>query len=105
MSADNGIYIGHFADGEIRVVHAQAIDNCWYPDDENAQSIVDYFKNAAIFNNAHDAGEKAFQMESDILNDEYCPVLEYGISSLKFKHPFSYYEREVKAQQEYNENR
>lgn len=94
MSADNGIYIGHFADGEIRVIHAQAIDNLWYPEDENASSIASYFDGAASFKTPIDARQKAFEMEDDILSSDF-PILEYGISTLSFKKSFVDYKREA----------
>lgn len=94
MSADNGIYIGHFANGEIRVIHAQAIDNLWYPQGENAEYIVRYFKDAAVFYDPIDAGKRAFEMEEEILSDDYCPILEYGISTLKFSKSFDEYQQD-----------
>src|SRR5208282_3215893 len=97
MSADNGIYIGHFADGEIRVIHAQAIDNCWYPDGENARSIIDYFGDAKVFNNPTAASQYAFERGAEILDSDF-PILEYGISTLKFSKPFQEYVQEAKTQ-------
>lgn len=103
MSADDGIYIGHFADGEIRVIHAQAIDNLWYPkgNGENAKAIVDYFKNAEafVFNDLIQAEECAFNLEDEILASDY-PVLEYGIGDIVFFKSFKEYEEAAKL----NEN-
>ena len=93
MSADNGIYIGHFADGKIRVIHAQAFENVYYPDGENAAEIVRYFKNAPVFDSLDAAQKEAFKIEQRILNDEYCPILEYGINSVKFSKSFEEYEK------------
>jgi hypothetical protein len=95
MSADNGIYIAHFADGEIRVIHDQAIENCWYPDGENAQAIVDYFGDAKAFNDPAEASECAFEKEKEILDGDF-PILEYGISTLRFSKPFQEYVQEAK---------
>jgi len=98
MSADNGIYIGHFADGEIRVIHAQAIGNLWYPDGENAEAVVDYFnhhmRQQYSFNNSIEAQECAFDMEDEILNSDF-PILEYGISSVYFLKSLKDYEQMV----------
>ncbi len=102
MSADNGIYIGHFADGEIRVIHAQAIENCWYPDGESAQAIADYFRDAKVFNDSAEASKCAFEKEEEILNSDF-PVLEYGISTLRFSKPFREYAKEAEEQREFDE--
>lgn len=101
MSADNGIYIGAFpktegsTEYEYRVIHAQAIDNVyWTPDDsleENPREIVQYFGKAEVMTEEF-AHKKAFEMEKEILNDEFCPILEYGISTMTFNRPFKYYE-------------
>jgi hypothetical protein len=101
MSADNGIYIGYFSDGETRVIHAQAIDNLWYPNDENAEMIVDYFKDAEVFNNRMEAGKKAFEMEDDIRWSDF-PILEYGISTLVFSKSFKEYLKEAEEQRKFN---
>jgi len=103
MSADNGIYIGHFADGEIRVIHAQAIENCWYPDGESAQAIAGYFGDAKVFRDPTDAGKYAFEKEEEILSDDLCPILEYGISTLRFSKPFQEYVKEAEEQKKFNE--
>src|SRR5271157_3513136 len=108
MSADNGIYIGKFpiqdekSQGstgyEYRVIHAQAIDNISFFSDkkleekfkgENPRAIVEYFGRAEVFTEKQ-AQDKAFEMEEEILNDEYCPILEYGISTLTFRHQFAW---------------
>jgi hypothetical protein len=94
MSADNGIYIAHFADGEIRVAHATAIDNCYYPNGENATEIVNYFQDAYMADGPMDAGRKAFEMEEKILADDLFPILEYGICRIDFKKSFGEYVRE-----------
>ena len=113
MSADNGIYVGcfpktenlhnvklHPVDCEYRVIHASAIDNLAYFTDaeqalkyegENPREIFILYKDSEILTEEQ-AHSKAFEMEREILSDEYFPVLEYGISTLTFKHPFSYYQ-------------
>ena len=91
MSADNGIYIGCFKDKEFRVIHAQAIDNVYYPNGENALSIVEYFGDAPIFNSIEEAQKEASRQETECLNDKFCPILEYGINILKFSKSFEAY--------------
>ena len=109
MSADNGIYIGEFpiqdeqSQGstayEYRVIHAQAIDNLYFfPNEElekkfkgeNPRSIVEYFGEAEVLTEKQ-AHDKAFEMEAEILNDDFCPILEYGICTLRFKKMFAWY--------------
>lgn len=109
MSADNGIYLIEtpIAEGskekEYRVKHAQAIDNIYwdedkyYPDHHNPEGnpsqVVAYFGECEVFTNLDDAWKLARKMEEEILSDDYCPILEYGISSIKLPHPFSYYKQ------------
>lgn len=110
MSADNGIYIGKFpkedqvgvlpgaCDYEYRVVEGQAIDNIYFFEDEtlarkfndeNPRAIVDYFGAADVL--TQDAAlNLAFSKENDIMASAF-PVLEYGISTLIFKKPWSFY--------------
>ena len=91
MSADNGVYIGRFADGEFRVIHAQAIDNLWYPDGENATYIYSYYKDGKVFWNRKEARDYAFTLADEIMDDDFCSILEYGVSELEFSHSFSQY--------------
>ena len=103
MSADNGIYIGWFGEKEFRVIHAQAIDNVFYPSGENAESIVDYFGGGAVFDNLDAAQKKAFALEEEIMSDDFCPILEYGISTLKFSKTFDEYVKEADEQKKFNQ--
>jgi uncharacterized protein with ParB-like and HNH nuclease domain len=93
MSADNGIYIGIFGNdnNEFRVIHAQAIDNVFWPDGENAEYIVDYFQDATCFPTIEEAELEANKMADEIYSDDFCPILEYGISYLRFTKKFSDY--------------
>lgn len=102
MSADNGIYIGWFGDKEYRVIHAQAIGNVFYPDGENALEIERYFGPAHVFHSSEDAQRQAFKMEDEIMSDKYCPILEYGINTIKFSKSFSEYVKEAEQQREFN---
>jgi hypothetical protein len=105
MSADNGIYlletpaVKGSKKKEYRVIHAQAIDNIYWdencPNNNNSEGnpsqVVAYFGNTTAFNDAETAWGYAREIEKKILSDDYCPILEYGISSIKLPHPFSYY--------------
>lgn len=91
MSADNGIYIAtfpnHSGGEEYRVTHAQAIENTKYD-----EYVRDYFENAATFASLNVARNYAFRLEQEILKDDFCPILEYGIVSLpKFTKPITDY--------------
>jgi len=95
MSADNGIYIGNFVNKEWRVIHAAAIENLQHkPDTDdgyNSKCLVRYFGEQKKYQTESEAFQRARKLEKQIRNDPICPVLEYGISILKFKHPFTYY--------------
>ena len=98
MSADNGIYIINFKD-QSRVIHAQAIDNLnwsfinfkgvdndfnkedvgtWNGDKLVPTRIVEYFQRSLPMWK-EDAQRFACDMADEILSDDFCPVLEYGI--------------------------
>lgn len=106
MSADNGIYIGRFpieegnSQIEYRVIHEQAIDNINYnPGEnhsaayENPREIVSYFGDTKPMTE-QEAVKEAFNIEAEILKSE-CPIIEYGISTITFQHPLSYYQEHV----------
>lgn len=89
MSADNGIYVGTFptqGGKEYRVIHAQAIDNVDYGDQEMQDNTrVAYFGDAVSFGNLDDAMEEAkFLADKEI---KETGILEYGISILDFERP------------------
>lgn len=99
MSADNGIYIlqTNNVDGtgfEYRVAECQAIENISYynPARGYNDKIVDdamlviYFGDSKVYNKK-DAHDIANRIEDDILQS-YCPVLEYGISTIKIDKVF-----------------
>lgn len=113
MSADNGIYIlktlakdKAFGDYEYRVAHLQAVENMnfdWNASDpvilasrENRSTNPDVhianarrmWANCSVHTNIKDALMQAYEMEQKILADEYCPVLEYGISSIHIDRVF-----------------
>jgi hypothetical protein len=95
MSADNGIYIAKFSDGEIRVTHAQAIENLSYGEPENAFFIYEYYKNQPCYSSLEEAFNKAEEL-SELIECEGYP-LEYGVCILNFSRPFSYYENKSKT--------
>lgn len=101
MSADNGIYIGCFGDGKFRVIHSTAIENLNYKpntdDGFNASEVVSYYGGAESRNTKEAAYALADTIERGILSDDMCPVLEYGISEIRFQHPFSYYQEHKSA--------
>ena len=85
MSADNGIYIAHFAhDDSWRVVETQCIDNVTYyqnGSNEYIQSWKDYFEQAYPARSYEEALAYASILESEIANSDF-PILEYGIASI-----------------------
>ena len=96
MSADNGIYILKTPneDGsgfEFRVTHSQSIENIYniYPE-VDPDGLIAYFGHCKVLTE-DEAHKKAFEMENEILNDSYCPILEYGISTISLPHYFTWY--------------
>ncbi len=94
MSADNGIYIATFPTGkgdkvEYRVIHAQAIENVGNPDDLwHERCVREYFANAMVFSNKHDAIVAAYALARDIAEEG---PLEYGVVLCVFAKPYSQY--------------
>ena len=95
MSADNGIYIGHFPDG-YRVIHAQAIENCddhkEFPQELTDASRVVYYGKSPLFVSRDEVWNEARRiydsMRADDNADGWLPfVLEYGISEIKYDRP------------------
>lgn len=100
MSADNGVYIlktprrdwpERF---EYRVAHAQAIENviqqnASWADIQPAYAIM-YFGDSTVFDHKADALLEAGIMEDEVLSDDFCPILEYGICEVTpgFDGPF-----------------
>jgi len=82
MSADNGIYILQTKDG-YRVVHAQAIENIYDGDGFNLQAVADYFGKSNVLVTEQEAWGEAKILYDEIMNDDYCPILEYGVQFIK----------------------
>lgn len=82
MSADNGIYVGCFLSNEYRVTHAQAIENIGDQGEFIPCYVVQYFKNAKVFNTQIEALTYAHE-----LTKEYY-ILEYGVNCIYFNHTF-----------------
>lgn len=90
LSSDNGVYVGEFptqsGEKEYRVIHAQAIENVDFGDQEMQDyTRVSYFGNAISFGTLELAVEEASFLANKVLDD--CGLLEYGISILKFDRP------------------
>lgn len=90
MSADNGIYIGVFPTGagerEYRVIHAQAIEDCDYGNEEMQDHYrLVYFGSAKATPSRDEAWSLAREMADEILSDY--GVLEYGVSETHFERP------------------
>jgi hypothetical protein len=88
MSADNGIYILKMKD-QSRVIHAQAIENLYWSmvdmkevPDLVPTRIIEYYGHVSPMS-SDECQKKAFAMEKDILDDDFCPILEYGICTLE----------------------
>lgn len=89
MSADNGIYIlatkGKSFLTEYRVIHAQAIENInWQPDESgfNMLNLWDYFKDSEVFFDQDSARKKAQSIYKEIIKNDFCPIVEYGICEI-----------------------
>jgi len=87
MSADNGIYIGDFADG-YRVIHAQAIENCDGDYELTKAYIHLYFRNVKVFSFRDDAWAEARRIYDEMASGEDMFILEYGISEITFGFEF-----------------
>ena len=106
ISADNCIAILKTPNGngfEYRVVHAQAIDNIYWDDTKpngnpegNPVYVVSYFGECSVLTNQDNAIHLAGGMAKEILDDEFCGILEYGIIRIDLPHPFSYYLKKSK---------
>ena len=78
MSADNGIYILQTLDG-YRVVHAQAIENIYEGEGFNLKVVAEYWGRSNLLKNEIEAWEEAQQLYDEIMDDDYCPIVEYGV--------------------------
>ena len=105
-SADNGIYILKTPDNkgsfEYRVVHAQAIDNIYWDDNNpngntegNPVQVVNYFGNCTVLTHQDHARHLAESMAKEVLADDFCPILEYGINEIELPHSFNYYKEKA----------
>jgi hypothetical protein len=85
MSADNGIYILQTKDGW-RVIHAQAIENIYWDEEKkeiteeiNPHILREYFEDCEVFPTREEAIKEAELIYDDIVQDDFCPIVEYGI--------------------------
>ena len=105
MSADNSIIILSTPKDsndklEYRVIHCLAEDNLFWNDQKqdydysrtevNPIILMDYFKNAKIFDDSEKAFNYAMELENEV------GYVEYGIHNLTLAHPFSHYKNLVK---------
>ena len=88
MSADNGIYILEMKD-QVRVIHTQCIENLWWSTLANRQitnfvptQLVLYFGGVEPMT-LTEAHNKAREIYNEIMEDDFCPIVEYGIVDLK----------------------
>ena len=86
MSADNGIYILNLKD-QSRVIHSQCIEDlCWsfltfeLINDFVPTRVIERYVGTTPLTRK-EAQDEAFKMEKEILSDDFCPILEYGINS------------------------
>ena len=100
MSSDNGVYILHCKDG-YRVTHAQAIDNIYWWEYEleegeiegerlnkiNPKILYDYFSDSEVFDNPTDATQKAIEIYTEVMDDDY-GIVEYGIVCIDYEGKF-----------------
>ena len=96
MSADNMVAILKTPNGkdgfEYRVTHVQAIENITYNNPKgNPKQVVNYFGKCKVFTDKNKAYQLANSIEKEILDDDFCPILEYGINEITLPHTFSYY--------------
>jgi hypothetical protein len=90
MSSDNGIYIVYFSDG-YRVTYAQNIENIdYFPEGsiERKQELKKYFGKSKIFQSYKEASAEAEKIANEILNNDFCLALEYGICFLGERESF-----------------
>jgi hypothetical protein len=102
MSADNGVYIlrtpvdANIKENgyEYRVIETSGIDNIYFffPNG-NPTTIVDMFGRCQVLEDAGEAQEFAKKLADECMAG--FGILEYGISTIEFDIPFSYYAEEA----------
>lgn len=88
MSADNGVYILQTKDG-YRVAHAQAIENISYgckKGEWNEECVIAIFGRSQVHRDDISALVEAKRIYDNVVSDEICPICEYGICPINFKH-------------------
>jgi hypothetical protein len=87
MSADNGLYILKMKD-QSRVGHFQAIENLWWSNlllemtaDIVPTRVMEYYFFLDPLTDDQ-AAKRAFELNKEILEDDFCPILEYGIQTI-----------------------
>jgi hypothetical protein len=93
MNNHNGIYILE-TKGEWRVVLAPDIETLYYWKDErnglyiqhdviNPQELVNYFHPCNVLKSEYEAMEEAKILFEEIMDDDYCPSIEFAISYIE----------------------
>jgi len=53
---------------------------------------LSYFGQTKVFTDETEAAKEAIELARHVLSDDFCPILEYGISTIELPRPFSWYE-------------
>jgi len=111
MSSDNGIYILKTPTKdkdifEFRVIHAQDIEGIYWNNQKNdyqespyAANLISYFGKEKVLTE-EEADKMAFSLEKEIMSDDFCLILEYGINTIELEKPFDHYVEEAKTNSE-----
>jgi hypothetical protein len=100
VSADNGIYILETGTGpsrEYRVKHLQAVEDLMWD-----EGIGDYSENAdihienarkmwadcTVITSRREAFQEAQKLFDEIMQDDFCPIVEYGIQTIPVPRDF-----------------
>lgn len=83
MSADNGIYIACFPNGDMRVAYCSdsviyELDSHWYTPEESRDAIVDIFGGSTLYRDSALAGLAALTLQEEI------GYTEYGVCHVNF---------------------
>ena len=96
MSADNGIYIlqtmGKQGGFEYRVSHCQNIEDIHWNDKQhchmsgylNSEIVQQRFGHSKVYTDKQSALNKAHEIYDEIMQDDFCQVVEYGIQILDY---------------------
>ena len=118
MSADNGIYVlrtlkpstldvdgNAHANYEYRVRHLQAVENVDWDetkknpdvdyvgdytdnDDVRIRNAREMWKDCQVFTDYAEATKEAQRQYDEVMNDDFCPIVEYGICNVVIDREF-----------------